>query len=106
MKPAILVLFALVALLGYRVLHLESQLNPALRNTAIAVLSAEAANDKIGAVAPYFAANREKFIKAWFDSNNMPLAVFPEEVISPIKQELEQKRGSKETQQLRATIFK
>ena len=106
MKPAILVLFALVALLGYRVLHLESQLNLALRNTAIAVLSAEAANDKIGAVAPYFAANREKFIKAWFDSNNMPLAVFPEEVISPIKQELEQKRGSKETQQLRATIFK
>jgi len=106
MKTAILVLFALIAFLAYRVIQLESQLNLALKNTAIAVLSAEAANDKIGAFAPYFTPDREKFVKAWLDSNNLPLAVFPDEVITPIKNGLEQKRGSKESQQLRATIFK
>jgi hypothetical protein len=37
----------------------------------------------------------------------MPLAVFPDEVITPIiKQELEEKRTSKESQQFKATIFK
>jgi hypothetical protein len=36
----------------------------------------------------------------------MPLAVFPDEVITPIKQELEEKRTSKESQQFKVTIFK
>jgi hypothetical protein len=100
------VIFVLVVILGYRVIQLESELKNVSRNTAIAVLSAEAANDKIGAFAPYFAPDKDKFIKAWFDSVNMPLAVFPDEVLTPIKQELEEKRASKETQQLRATLFK
>jgi hypothetical protein len=100
------ILFALIAILGYRVLLLESELKNVSRNAAIAVLSAEAANDKIGAFAPYFAPDKDKFIRSWFDTTNMPLAVFPNEVLAPIKQELEEKRTSKEAQQLRATIFK
>lgn len=100
------VLFALIVILGYRVILLEAELKNISRNTAIAVLSAEAANDKIGAFAPYFEPNKEQFIKAWLDTTNMPLAVFPDEVITPIKQELEEKRTSKESQQFKATIFK
>jgi len=106
MKAAITVLFVLVALLGFRVIQLEAELKQVSRNSAIAVLSAEAANDKIGAFAPYFAPDKDKFIKAWLDSTNMPLAVFPEEVLSPIKQELESRRDSPETQKVRAAVFK
>ena len=101
------VLFALIVILGYRVILLEAELKNVSRNTAIAVLSAEVANDKIGAFAPYFEPNKEQFIKTWLDTTNMPLAVFPDEVITPIiKQELEEKRTSKESQQFKATIFK
>jgi hypothetical protein len=106
MKSAISILFMIVALLGYRVLTLEAELKQISRNTAIAVLSIEAANDKIGAIAPYFSADKEKFAKAWIDSANMPLAVFPEDILIPLKRELEEKRTSKEAEQLKATILK
>ena len=106
MKFAVYFLFAIVAVLGYRVLSLEAELQQTSRNAAIAVLSAEAANDKIGATAPYFAANKEKFANAWMDTVNMPLAVFPAEILVPIKRELEEKRMSNEAIQLKASIFK
>ena len=99
-------MFALIAFLGFRVFQLEAELKQASRNAAIAVLSAEAANDKIGAFAPYFAPDKDKFIKAWLDSTNMPLAIFPDEVLSPLKRELESKRASAEAQQVRAAMFK
>lgn len=106
MKAPIAILFALIAFLGFRVFQLEAELKQASRNAAIAVLSAEAANDKIGAFAPYFAPDKDKFIKAWLDSTNMPLAIFPDEVLSPLKRELESKRASAEAQQVRAAMFK
>ena len=99
-------MFALIAFLGFRVFQLEAELKQATRNAAIAVLSAEAANDKIGAFAPYFAPDKDKFIKAWLDSTNMPLAIFPDEVLSPLKRELESTRASAEAQQVRAAMFK
>lgn len=106
MKAPIAILFALIAFLGFRVFQLEAELKQTSRNAAIAVLSAEAANDKIGAFAPYFAPDKDKFIKAWLDSTNMPLASFPDEVLSPLKHELESKRASPEAQQVRAAVFK
>jgi hypothetical protein len=106
MRVAVAVLFALVVLLGFRVFQLEADLKQASRNSAIAVLSAEAANDKIGAFAPYFAPDKDKFIRAWLDSTNMPLAIFSDEVLVPIKRELESRRSSQEARQLRAALFK
>ena len=106
MKAAIAILFGLVVLLGFRTFQLEAELKQASRNAAIAVLSAEAANDKIGAFAPYFAPDKDKFIKAWLDSTNMPLAIFPEDILSPIKRELESKRASPEAQKVQAAVFK
>ena len=106
MKAAISILFVIVAILGYRVLNLEAELKQISRKTAIAVLSAETENDKVGAIAPYFAADKEKFVRAWIDSTNMPLAVFPGDILVPLKRELEEKRMSKEAVQLKATIFK
>jgi hypothetical protein len=106
MKPIIAILFALVAFLGYRVLMLEAELKQMSRNVAIAVLSAEAANDKIGAFAPFFSPDKAKFARAWLDGTNMPLAVFPDDVLKPLKQELEAKRSSPEARQLAATLFK
>ncbi|WP_341678380.1 hypothetical protein [Niveibacterium sp. SC-1] len=106
MKVLVLVLTLLTAFLGYRVIGLEQQVRQLQTNTAIAILSAEAANNKVGAIAPYFAQDKEAFAKAWLDSNNLPLAVFPEEVLVPLKRSLEEKRSSKEAQALKASIFK
>lgn len=75
-------------------------------STAIAALSAEAANSKVGAIAPFFSQDKEAFARAWLDSVNMPLAVFPENVLVPMKRALEEKRLSKESQQLKAVTFK
>jgi hypothetical protein len=72
----------------------------------IAVLSAEAANNKIGAIAPFFSQDKEAFAKAWLDSVNMPLAVFPDEVLIPLKRTIEERRVSKASQQQRAAVFK
>ena len=106
MKPAFALLAAFTAFLGFRVFELEAAVQQVQTNAAIAVLSAESANDKIGAFAPYFTEDREKFAKAWIDSTNMPLAVFPDHVLGPLKRELEAQRSSKESQQLKALMFK
>ena len=75
-------------------------------NVAIAVLSAEAANNKVGAIAPFFAQDKDAFVKAWLDSVNMPLAVFPDEVLVPLRRTLEERRMSKESQQQKTAVFK
>ena len=106
MKAFVAVLAALVVFLGYRVFALESEIKQLQTNAAIAVLSAEAANNKVGAIAPYFGQDKEAFAKAWLDSVNMPLAVFPDEILVPLKRTLDERRMSKESQQQRAVIFK
>lgn len=106
MKIALTLLAAFTSFLGYRVLELEAALTQVQTNAAIAVLSAEAANDKIGAFAPYFAEDKEKFARAWIDSTNMPLATFPANILDPLRRSLEEKRIGKESQQLKALMFK
>jgi hypothetical protein len=106
MKALLTALALLVAFLAYRVLALEAQVKQLQTNAAIAVLSAEAANNKVGAIAPFFGQDKEAFAKAWLDSVNMPLAVFPDEVLVPLKRTLEERRMSKESQQQKAAIFK
>jgi hypothetical protein len=106
MKTALIALALVTAFLGYRVVKLDADVRQLQTNAAIALLSAEAANNKVGAIAPFFEQDREAFAKAWLDSVNMPLAVFPEEVLVPLKNTLEEKRMSKESQQQKAAIFK
>ena len=106
MKAILTVLVLVTTFLAYRVFQLEAEVGQLQTNTAIALLSAEAANSKVGAIAPFFSQDKEAFAKAWLDSVNMPLAVFPEEVLVPLKRTLEEKRMSKESQQQKAAIFK
>lgn len=106
MKTFVFALSLITAFLGYRVVALEQQVQQLQVNTAIATLSAEAANNKVGAISPFFTQDKEAFVKAWIDNNNLPLAVFPEEILVPIKRQLEEKRGSKESQALKAAVFK
>lgn len=106
MKSAMIALTALALFLGYRVVKLEDQVATLQKNTAIAILSAEAANNKVGAIGPYFQQDKDAFTKAWMDNNNLPLAEFPDEVIVPMKQRLERLRGLPENVKLRNDIFK
>jgi len=94
LKIVVALLTAFCLFLGTRLLQVENELASVQRNAAIAVLSAEAANAKVGAIAPYFAPDKDAFVRAWLDSTNMPPAVFPENVLNPIKQELERKRSA------------
>jgi hypothetical protein len=104
---ALFVAFALLtAFLAYRVVELERQVSQLQINTAIAVLSAEAANNKIGATSPFFRQDKQAFVNAWLDANNLPQAVFPDEVLHPIKRNLELMRSSKQAQSLVDSIFK
>lgn len=106
MKGAIAVLSVVCGFLIYKVISLDSEIAQLQRNAAIAVLSAEAANNKIGAIAPYFKEDKEAFMKAWLDSTNLPLAVFPGEILDPLRDALAKKRNSSDAQQLKADIFK
>lgn len=106
MKITLTVFALFTAFLGYRVFELEHEMKQLQTNVAIAVLSAEAANNKVGAIAPFFAQDKEAFAKAWLDSVNMPLAAFPEDVLVPLKRILEEKRSSRESQELKAVTFK
>jgi hypothetical protein len=106
MKSALIVLSVVTLFLGYQMVKLQGQVDQLQQNTAIAVLSAEAANNKIGAIAPYFKQDKAAFAKAWMDSQNLPLAVFPEEVLVPIKQRLERLRTSPENVKLRDELFR
>lgn len=105
-KVSLLLVTIFSLFLGYRVLQLESALDQLQTNTAIAVLSAEAANDKIGAFAPYFSPDKDRFARAWIDNLNLPPAMFPEEVIVPLKQKLEQNRNLPGMVSLRESTFK
>lgn len=106
MKIVIALLMVFCLFLGGRLLQVENELALVQRNAAIAVLSAEAANNKIGAIAPYFAPDKDAFVRAWLDSTNMPLAEFPEKVIVPIKQELERKRSDSAARKTVESTFK
>jgi hypothetical protein len=106
MKATLVALTLFSAFLGYRVLLIEAELTQLQTNTAIAVLSAEAANKKVGAIAPFFGQDKEAFARAWLDSVNMPSAVFPADVLDPIRRTLEERRLSKDSQQQKAEIFK
>lgn len=92
--------------LGYRLFKLEMEVSQLQTNCAIATLQADAANNKIGAISPYFRNDKEAFIRAWFDSANLPPAVFPDDVLIPLKRALEEKRNDKSAQELKAQIFK
>jgi len=105
-KVFLVVLAAACAFLGYRVLRLEAEVHQLQRNAAIAVLSAEIANKKIGAIAPYFQEDKDAFANAWIDDSNMPGAVFPEDVLVPIKNELARKRADPLSQRLKADTFR
>lgn len=106
MKSLLSVLALFTAFLGYRVFQLEAEVKQLQTNAAIAVLSAEAAHNKIGAIAPFFSQDKEAFAKAWLDSVNMPGAVFPEKILVPLKRTLEERRMSKASQEQRAAVFK
>ena len=105
-KGLLIVLAIFCAFLGYRVLRLESEVHQLQRNAAIAVLSAEIANKKIGAFAPYFGEDKEAFANAWIDELNMPGAVFPEDVLVPLENDLARKRSDPQSQKLRAETFR
>jgi hypothetical protein len=101
-KGLLIVLAVLCGFLAYRVLRLESAMHQLQRNTAIAVLSAEIANKKIGAFAPYFGEDKEAFANAWIDGSNMPGAVFPDYVLVPLQNELARRRSDPLSQKLKA----
>lgn len=106
MKITLAILSLITTLLIYKVFQLDSELKQLQTNAAIAVLSAEAANKKIGAIAPFFSQDKEAFAKAWLDSVNMPSAVFPEDVLVPLKRTLDERRVSKASQEQKAAIIR
>ena len=93
MKTVITILIVVVGFLWFKLEQQQEKISKLERNAAIAVLSAEIANDKIGAFAPYFAEDKEKFVKKWIDGVNMPLAVFDEDILIPLRKEIETKRN-------------
>jgi hypothetical protein len=104
-KGFLIVLAVLCVFLGYRLHRLEAEMHQLQRNAAIAVLSAEIANKKIGAIAPYFGEDKEAFANAWIDDSNMPGAVFPEDVLVPLQNELARKRSDPLSQKIKAETF-
>lgn len=104
-KALFTALFALIGYLLFEVVSLKAELKQAQRNTAIAVLSAEAANNKVGAIAPYFKRDDSAFAKAWMDTANMPLAVFPDEVLASVREEIRRGRETPGMEQLKAQTF-
>jgi hypothetical protein len=108
MKQSILTILCclLCAYLAFEVIRLKLAMHQLQANCAIAVLSAEAANRKVGAIAPFFAMDKEAFFRAYMDENNLPLAVFPDEVLNPIREILARARRSPEADRIRATVFK
>ncbi len=104
-KAWLTILTIICAFLSFRIYHLESEINQLHRNTAIAVLSAEIANKKIGAVAPYFQEDKDAFANAWIDDSNMPGAIFPEKIIVPLKDELARRRSEPASQKIKAETF-
>jgi hypothetical protein len=106
MKATLIGVCIITLYLIYRIFQLEAEVKQLQTNAAIAALSAEAANAKIGAIAPYFAQDKEAFARAWLDNLNLPPAVYPDDVLIPLKRSLEEKRMSKEMQLLKAETFR
>ena len=106
MKVVVFLLSVLTLFLGYKIIRLENEVATLQRSSAIAVLSAEIANKKVGAIAPYFGEDKEAFANAWIDDLNMPLAEFPQETLGPIRAELARKRLDPISQKLKADTFK
>jgi hypothetical protein len=94
------VLLASVLVLGYKVIDLQGQYSRLERNVVIAVLSAEIANHKIGAIAPVFSQDREKFIRQWIRGENIPLAVFNTTTLSEVRREIDDGANSKAFQDM------
>ncbi len=93
MKITIAVLAVIVGFLWFKLGQQQEKISQLERNAAIAILSVEIANDKIGAFAPYFGEDKEKFVKKWIDGVNMPPAVFSEDILIPLRKEIEAKRN-------------
>ncbi len=106
MKLICAILTLACAALTYKVISLDQKLKEVERNAAIAVLSAEVANNKIGAFAPYFGEDKEKFVQNWIDGFNMPLAVVDSDVLNELKGTLTRKRGDEASRQLRESMMK
>lgn len=92
MKFVIAILTVVVGFLWLKMGQQQENISNLERNAAIAILSAEIANDKIGAFAPYFVEDKEKFVKKWIDGVNMPPAIFDEGILIPLRKEIETKR--------------
>lgn len=106
MKATLIGVCVITLYLAFRLFQLEAEVKQLQMNAAIAALSAEAANTKIGAIAPYFAHDKEAFARAWLDNLNLPPAVYPDDVLIPLKRSLEEKRMSPEIQKLKAETFR
>lgn len=106
MKVLVALLSVVVAYLMFDAATQRSRIAELERNVAIAVLSAEIANNKIGAFAPYFGEDKEKFVESWLDGVNMPLAVFDTQVINDIKSELRKKRSDPVSKQQYDSLMK
>lgn len=104
-KTITTVLISICLYLSYEVFSLKQEMRATQRNAAIAVLSAEAANNQIGAIAPYFNRNDAAFAKAWVDTTGMPLAVFPDDILNELRQELQKNRELPEVKQLSKKTF-
>jgi hypothetical protein len=98
-------LCVLCGYVAFETVRLKQEVRQLQTNCAVAVFSAEAANRKVGAIAPFFATDKEAFIRAYLDANNLPLAVFPDETLNPIRDSLERGRNGAQARAVRETVF-
>ena len=69
----------------FKILILERHVDDVERNAAIAVLSAEFANNKVGAIAPVFRQDLGAFAKAWLGNEALPGAIFSTEILNDVR---------------------
>lgn len=100
-----MLLFGSCIVLSMKQYEMRKELDQLQTSCAIAMLAAEAANKQIGADASFFAKDREMFIKAWEDNATLPVAVFPDNVLGPVREQREQRRNSKGQRELRSMLF-
>jgi hypothetical protein len=106
MKPSTAVLLVILAFMGYRMYELNLAVHQLQEGLAVAVLSAEAANKKADAIAPFFASDKDAYAKAWLTSTTLPLVVLPEEVLVPITRAIDERSKSRQWQEQKAAIFR
>jgi hypothetical protein len=93
---AIVLLSVSVLYLLSRLRDLEEKLTMVERNSAIAVLSAERAHSKIGAFAPCFGDDPQTYVRADIENSNLPLAVFSDDVLIPLRQAMDKRHPANE----------